>query len=100
MLHPLVKYNNEQVAIQLAQLNQHTVKKWKIVENQLYKKFTFSSFDEAVAFIIQTTALAKSANHHPIICNAYKQVEITLFTFSIKGLSHKDFDMSTQLEQL
>ena len=95
-----LKYNNEQVAIQLAKLNQCTAKKWKIIDNRLYKKFTFSSFDEAITFVMQVASMAKELNHHPIICNAYKQVEITLFTFSIKGLSYKDFDMSAQMQRL
>ena len=53
---------------------------WKEQDNQLYKQFTFDSFEEAIEFVGQVASLAEKQNHHPVIRNAYTTVELWLST--------------------
>lgn len=74
---------------------------WQEVDNELYKKFEFETFDEAVAFINNVATLAKADNHHPKIINNYKIVEIFLSTHSAGGkITDKDKSLSLKIDNI
>ena len=43
---------------------------------------------------------AEKADHHPDWCNSYNQVSITLTTHQSGGLTAKDFDLATSIENI
>ena len=53
---------------------------WKEENNSLYKKFEFSNFSEAFAFMTRVAIEAEKMNHHPKWTNVYNQVEFWLST--------------------
>ena len=53
---------------------------WTETENKLYRKFEFSDFSEAFAFITRVAIAAEKADHHPLWSNVYNKVEIWLNT--------------------
>lgn len=53
---------------------------WKKQDNKLYKKFMFSNFSEAFAFMTRVALEAEKADHHPLWTNVYNKVEIWLNT--------------------
>ena len=53
---------------------------WQNINNSLYKKFTFSNFSQAFAFMTQVAFEAEKANHHPTWTNVWNTVEIWLST--------------------
>ena len=53
---------------------------WKEIENKLYRKFEFSDFSAAFAFMTRVAIAAEKANHHPLWTNVYNKVEIWLST--------------------
>jgi 4a-hydroxytetrahydrobiopterin dehydratase len=53
---------------------------WQEENNRLYKKFTFSNFAQAFAFMTSVAIEAEKANHHPLWTNVYNKVEIWLNT--------------------
>ncbi len=53
---------------------------WQTENNQLYKKFSFNDFNEAMAFIGKVAKIADEMNHHPTIQNTYSTVELWLST--------------------
>ena len=53
---------------------------WTETENKLYRKFEFSDFSEAFAFITRVAIAAEKADHHPLWSNLYNKVEIWLNT--------------------
>ena len=59
----------------------------------LKRKYSFSSFEEAIAFIDQVASIFSRENHHPQITNFYKTVEFVYFTTSanntVTELDHK-----------
>ena len=59
----------------------------------LKRKYSFSSFEEAIAFIDQVAPIFSRENHHPQITNFYNTVEFVYFTTSanntVTELDHK-----------
>ena len=59
----------------------------------LKRKYSFSNFEEAVAFIQSVAPIFSRENHHPKITNFYNTVEFAYFTTSanntVTELDHK-----------
>jgi 4a-hydroxytetrahydrobiopterin dehydratase len=53
---------------------------WEEKDNKLYRKFEFSNFSEAFAFMTRVALEAEKMNHHPLWTNVYNRVEIWLST--------------------
>jgi 4a-hydroxytetrahydrobiopterin dehydratase len=53
---------------------------WKETDNKLYRKFEFSDFSTAFAFMTRVAIAAEKADHHPLWTNVYNKVEIWLST--------------------
>lgn len=53
---------------------------WSVVDSALEKQFDFSSFREAVSFIVRVSFEAEALNHHPDLRNVYSRVTIRLTT--------------------
>lgn len=53
---------------------------WQHINNKLYKKFTFTNFSEAFAFMTRVAIEAEKMNHHPLWTNVWNTVEIWLST--------------------
>jgi 4a-hydroxytetrahydrobiopterin dehydratase len=53
---------------------------WQESENKLYRKFEFSDFSEAFAFMTRVAMEAEKMNHHPEWKNVWNRVEVWLCT--------------------
>lgn len=53
---------------------------WQNTENELYKKFQFNDFGQALNFINEVAEIATEHDHHPTIKNSYNVVELWLST--------------------
>jgi len=77
---------------------------WLLVESptgdsHLFKKFMFSSFSEAFAFMTRVALLAEQQDHHPTWTNTWNVVEIKLSTHS-KGnrVTSKDKKLAEDID--
>ena len=76
---------------------------WKAdeVKKTLTKSFTFSDFKEALGFVNRIGEIAEEEGHHPdILLHGYKNVDITLSTHAIGGLSENDFILAAKIDTL
>ena len=73
-------------------------KKWIIINNILFAKYTFKSFDEAFDFMKTVSEKCKDLNHHPKWTNVYNQINVELFTHDIGGLSPLDFELANFMD--
>ena len=64
------------------------------------RRFTFTDFSEAFAFMTRVALLAEKADHHPEWSNVWNRVEITLTTHDAGGLSGRDVEMAEAIEAL
>ncbi len=74
---------------------------WVEKENRLYKKFQFSTFLEAFAFMTKVANLAEAMNHHPLWTNVYNTVEIWLSTHDAGNVvTEKDRALADAIDKL
>lgn len=62
------------------------------------RKFAFTDFAEAFAFMTRVAILAEKADHHPEWSNVYNRVEILLTTHDAGGLSQRDVDLAQAID--
>jgi 4a-hydroxytetrahydrobiopterin dehydratase len=65
----------------------------------LKRKYSFSNFEEAVAFIQSVAPIFSRENHHPKITNFYNTVEFVYFTTSANNtLTELDHMIANEVE--
>ena len=75
-------------------------KGWKFINNGIEKNFMFSSFTQALGFIVQVGVLAEKSNHHPELFNVYNKVTIRLTTHDVEGVTDKDVDLAKAIGKI
>ena len=74
---------------------------WVWQDNSLKKSFSFTSFREAMSFVLRISYEAEEINHHPEIFNCYNRVEIALNTHDAGGMvTEKDIELARMIENI
>jgi 4a-hydroxytetrahydrobiopterin dehydratase len=74
---------------------------WKEKENTLYRKFVFTDFSAAFAFMTRVALLAEKYDHHPLWTNVYNTVEIWLSTHDAGDIvTEKDRILASGIDTL
>ena len=77
------------------------VSKWTVTnEHHLHREFRFPDFKQALEFVNQVGEIAESQGHHPDILLKWGNVEVTLWTHKIDGLTESDFIMAAKIDRL
>jgi 4a-hydroxytetrahydrobiopterin dehydratase len=58
------------------------------------RRFVFADFNEAFGFMSRVALKAESINHHPEWSNVYKNVDVTLQTHDVGGVSRLDIQLA------
>lgn len=72
---------------------------WSLTGKALNKKYSFSSFREAIGFVNKVADLAESINHHPDIIINFRSVVLYTWTHSAGGVTEKDFQLLTLIDR-
>lgn len=74
---------------------------WEETNNKLYKKFQFSNFSEAFAFMTRVALEAEKMNHHPEWKNVWNTVEVWLSTHDAGDIvTDKDKKLAAKIDLL
>jgi 4a-hydroxytetrahydrobiopterin dehydratase len=73
---------------------------WQIESGELVRTFQFKDFVAALQFVNRVGELAEVAGHHPDIDIRYNRVRLALVSHDAGGLTGKDFDLATQVQNL
>lgn len=75
---------------------------WTLVEGRdaIEKKFEFSDFVEAFAWMAKVAIWSEKWDHHPEWSNIYRTVVVTLTTHDVKGLSTLDVKLARKMDSL
>jgi len=74
---------------------------WSVVKNlKIERLFKFNNFKEAIEFVNKIAILAEEEGHHPDMDISYNEVNITIWTHAIKGLSENDFILAVKIDSL
>ncbi|MGI8556517.1 MAG: 4a-hydroxytetrahydrobiopterin dehydratase [Pyrinomonadaceae bacterium] len=89
------KLTTEEVEKSLARLNG-----WQRNGKRLIKKFEFPNFIEALKFVNRVGKIAEAQDHHPDISFGWGYAEFAVTTHDAGGLTHNDFDLAREIENL
>jgi 4a-hydroxytetrahydrobiopterin dehydratase len=74
---------------------------WQEINSKLYKKFSFTNFVDAFAFMSKVALVAEKMDHHPNWNNVYNTVEIWLCTHDAGDVvTSKDIELSKKIDTL
>ena len=74
---------------------------WEEKNNSLYRKFVFSNFSEAFAFMTRVALEAEKMDHHPRWTNVWNTVELWLNTHSAGDIvTEKDRQLAKNIDKL
>jgi 4a-hydroxytetrahydrobiopterin dehydratase len=74
---------------------------WEEKNNSLYRKFEFTDFSEAFAFMTRVALIAEKMNHHPKWTNVWNTVEVWLSTHDAGDIvTDKDRKLAEKMDAL
>lgn len=89
-------YNENSCKLRLTELDLD----WKFRSNGIEKDYVFKNFKAAFEFMTLAASIAEEINHHPEWSNTYNKVKIRLTTHDFNGLTDKDFELASRIEQI
>ena len=91
-----MKFTEDQVAENLARISN-----WSRQGDSILRNYSFKNFKEAMQFVNRVADEAEAQNHHPdILIYGWNNVQISLFTHSVGGLTEKDFSLAERIDKL
>jgi 4a-hydroxytetrahydrobiopterin dehydratase len=78
-----------------------TIPGWIERDQRLHKDYRFQDFRAAMGFVNAMADLAEAEGHHPDFrVHDWNQVEVTLWTHAVGGLSDNDFILAAKIDAL
>lgn len=68
--------------------------------DSISKTFEFVDFNAAWGFMSRSALKAEAMDHHPEWFNVYNRVEVTLTTHDTGGVSEKDVELASHMDQV
>ena len=72
----------------------------RLVDTRRVRRFEFSDFARALAFVNKVGVLSEEEGHHPDITFGWGYTEITVFSHEINGLHENDFILAAKISQI
>jgi 4a-hydroxytetrahydrobiopterin dehydratase len=73
---------------------------WRVVnQHHLERTWKFPDFRRALDFVNRIGAIAEEQGHHPDIYLTWGQVDVSIYTHKIDGLTESDFILAAKFEQ-
>lgn len=74
---------------------------WAVADGReaLMKSYSFTTFNQAFAFMTSVALKAEKMDHHPEWFNVYNRVDVTLSTHDAGGVTSKDLELAQFMDQ-
>ncbi|MCB1214927.1 MAG: 4a-hydroxytetrahydrobiopterin dehydratase [Deltaproteobacteria bacterium] len=73
---------------------------WELRGEKIFKAYRFKNFLDSIAFVNRMADLAEDEGHHPNFAVNFKEVDVTIWTHAINGLSENDFILAAKLDEI
>ncbi len=78
-----------------------TLQGWGERDERLHKHYRFHDFEAAMRFVNAMANLAEEEGHHPdFLVHDWNQVDVTIWTHAIGGLSENDFVLAAKIDAI
>jgi 4a-hydroxytetrahydrobiopterin dehydratase len=94
---PVKKLDTDEIKVALKQLDNWS---FEPQDQSIFKEWRFASFKMTVDFVNQVCELADQQNHHPEILTTYTNLRIRLWTHDANGITQRDFDLASAIDDL
>jgi 4a-hydroxytetrahydrobiopterin dehydratase len=72
---------------------------WTLANGKLHREYKFADFVHAFGFMATAAMAIEKMNHHPEWFNVYNRVVVDLTTHDAGGISQRDFELASLLDQ-
>ena len=90
------KFSEEDIIKNLKKIDGWTVKDDLL---SIFKTYIFKNFKEAFSWMTSVSIEAERLDHHPEWSNVYNKVAVNLSTHDVSGLSKKDIELASFMDQ-
>ena len=73
---------------------------WRFFLVKLHTRFKTGSFVQGLELVTRITEVAEEADHHPDVVLTYPQVDVTLFSHDVKGVTSRDVDLARRISAI
>lgn len=75
---------------------------WSLAEEHeaIERSYSFASFADAFAFMTRVAFIAEAIGHHPDWFNSYDEVEVSLSTHEVEGLTDRDIKLAKAMDEV
>jgi 4a-hydroxytetrahydrobiopterin dehydratase len=73
---------------------------WTVVKGKLHKEYKFADFIHAFGFMATAALAIEKMGHHPEWFNVYNRVTVDLTTHDAQGITAKDIDLASLLDNI
>ena len=73
---------------------------WEFDDNAIHTAFEFENFKETFTIMTRIAFEAERLEHHPDWANVYNKLHISLSTHDAGGVTDKDFEFASIIDQL
>lgn len=73
---------------------------WERTDDEIVRSFEFDSYLDGVGFAAGAGGIAENAWHHPEMTIGYAAVEVRLTTHDAGGITDRDIDLATRLNDI
>lgn len=74
-------------------------KTWKRRDGNLYKKYTFSNYNQGIEFVNIIAKYAEKVQHHPELRIGYGSVEVYLKSHDVNKITKKDITSAKKYDE-
>ena len=75
-------------------------KGWKYLDKKISKSYSFDTYMEGIESVNKIVALAESHNHHPEIFIGYCNVDISISSHDLGGVSTKCVNLALGIDNI
>jgi len=73
---------------------------WSVQYGKLHREYQFANFAQAIGFITTIAVMIEKRSYHPEWLNLRERVVVDLITHYSGGITQKDFQVATLMEQI
>ncbi len=73
---------------------------WSYDGEKIRKKYDFEEYMDGIDLVNEIAKMAEKENHHPDMLVGFQEVEITLKSHDVDGITDRDINLASEIEKI